>query len=548
MPQYLSTDEIRSRWTAFFVRAGHKHVGSDSLVPQNDPSVLFTGAGMNQFKDHFLGRAKLEHPRQRAVTVQKCLRTADIDNVGRTPNHHTFFEMLGNFSFGDYFKKEAVQWAWEFCTDPVHGLGLEKDRLSVTIFGGDPKLGVEKDTEAEEWWRKFAPELRNADGSWRLYCYGEHDNFWPADAPSLGPNGPCGPCSEIYYDTKPEQGAPERVAESKDPVRYVEIWNLVFTQFNRCGAGVPPASGSAGVPPASVGVGKLEPLSQKNIDTGAGLERIARVMQGKSNNYEIDLLFPIVQTVAGIAHKEYGKDSDDARRMRRITDHVRAAVFCIADGVAPKNEGRNYVVRRLMRRAILDGQDLGIQEPFLGEVAKAVIKQMSAGYPELAPRTQTLVRLIEEEEAAFDRTLVQGRQQFDQIAAAMKGQKRTTIAGAAAFRLWDTFGFPIELTLELAQAQGLQVNMAEFQVEMDEAVKRSHAGSAMTKEIFGSGPVAELKQKFAGQSTVFRGYDQLRLEGAQVLALIQNEKLTDHAGPGEALVLLDATPFYAESG
>ena len=530
MPKYLSTDEIRARWTAFFVRAGHKHVPSDSLVPRNDPSVLFTGAGMNQFKDHFLGRARLDHPRQRAVTVQKCIRTADIDNVGRTPNHHTFFEMLGNFSFGDYFKMEAVQWAWEFCTDPERGLGLEKDRLSATIFGGDPKLGIEKDTEAEEWWRKSAPELRNPDGSWRIYCYGEHDNFWPADAPSLGPNGPCGPCSEIYYDTKPEQGAPERVAESQDPTRYVEIWNLVFTQFNR------------------VDVGKLEPLSQKNIDTGAGLERIARVLQTQPNNFEIDLLFPVVQAVAAIAGEQYSQSSDDGRRMRRITDHVRAAVFCIADGVAPKNEGRNYVVRRLMRRAILDGQDLGIKEPFLGEVAKVVVKQMSAGYPELAARTQTLVRLIEEEEAAFDRTLVQGRQQFNQITAAMKAQHQTVIAGPAAFRLWDTFGFPIELTIELAQAQGLEVEVQAFKREMEKAAQRSQADSAMSKEIFESGPVAELKKTFAGQNTAFRGYEQLRLDGAQVLALVQGSKLADQAEPGEAIVLLDSTTFYAESG
>ena len=530
MPMYLSTNEIRKRWIDFFVHEGHKYVFSDSLVPRNDPSVLFTGAGMNQFKDNFLGRARLDHVSQRAVTVQKCIRTGDIDNVGRTPNHHTFFEMLGNFSFGDYFKKEAVEWAWKFCTDPVSGLGMEKERLNVTVFGGDPRLGIEKDSEAEKWWKTYAPELQNKDGSWRIYEYGEHDNFWPADAPSLGPNGPCGPCSEIYYDTRPEQGTPERVAESKDPARYVEIWNLVFTQFNR------------------LGVGKLEPLSQKNIDTGAGLERMARVLQQKPNNYEIDLLFPIVQKAARLAGKEYGKNPDDDRRMRRITDHTRAAVFCIADGVAPKNEGRNYVVRRLMRRAMLDGRELGITDPFLGAMAQAVIRQMSPAYPELESRTQNLVRIVEEEENAFNRTLAQGRQHFADAAANARKCGANAISGADAFRLWDTFGFPLELTTELAQSAGLNVDTAGFEAAMEEAVRKSQDKSTMAKDIFGSGPVADLKKMHAGKPTEFLGYEHLRVEGARILALIQNDKLVDVAQSGEAMALLDRTPFYAESG
>jgi alanyl-tRNA synthetase len=606
MPPFLTTDQIRQRWTAFFVRHGHKHLASDSLVPANDPSVLFTGAGMNQFKDNFLGRAKLNHPQQRATTVQKCIRTGDIDNVGRTPSHHTLFEMLGNFSFGDYFKKEAVQWGWEFCTDAAHGLGLEPDRLSVTIYGGNEKLGIGRDDEAGECWKKSAPALRNKDGSWRIYEYGDHDNFWPADAPEQGPNGPCGPCSEIYYDMKPEQGAPEPVADSKDPTRYVEIWNLVFTQFNR------------------VDVGKLEPLSQKNIDTGAGLERMARVIQRKAGNFEIDLLFPIVEEVARIAGKKYGVNADDDRRMRRITDHTRAAVFCIADGVTPRNEGRNYVVRRLMRRAILDGGELGINDPFLGTVATAVIKQMSVGYPELPPREQTLVRLIEEEETAFDRTLNQGRHVLNiklgdmvirEITAEPSGpfalmyprlhehiakkqvrlldaggqtgriyfpsigrdfgeqeEKLRTImaevseelvaargdvaepgrslvlSGRDAFAMWDTFGFPIELTNEIAAARGFKVDTAGFKREMEEAVKRSQAGSALSKDIFGSGPVAELKKRFAGHGTIFKGYETLCVANAKVLAIVQGDALVDAAQPGEALVLLDQTPFYGESG
>ena len=529
MPKYLTTDEIRKRWIDFFVQQGHKSIASDSLVPQNDPSVLFTGAGMNQFKDNFMGRAKLDHPKQRAVTVQKCIRTGDIDNVGRTPSHHTFFEMLGNFSFGDYFKKEAIEWAWAFCTDPARGLGLEKDRLSVTIYGGNPALNIGPDEEADTFWKQFAPELKNADGSWRIYKYGDKDNFWPANAPTDGPNGPSGPCSEIYYDTKPEQGTPEPVADSKDPRRYVEIWNLVFTQFNR------------------VDVGKLVPLSQKNIDTGAGLERMARVIQVKVSNFEIDLLFPVVEEVARLAGKKYESASDDGRRMRRITDHTRAAVFCIADGVAPKNEGRNYVVRRLMRRAILDGRELGITSAFLGKVAKVVIKQMSAGYPELAPREATLVRLIEEEETAFTRTLEHGRQVFEEVVGKLKQQSKKQISGADAFRLWDTFGFPLELTTELAESAGFSVDEKGYAAELEDAVKRSQAGSGMAKEIFESGPMAELKKQYAGKSTNFLGYDALRAP-AKVLAIVQKNELRQEGTSGEAIVLLEQTPFYAESG
>lgn len=536
MPQFLTTDEIRRRWIAFFVARGHKAMASDSLVPKNDPSVLFTGAGMNQFKDHFMGRARIDHPQQRAVTVQKCLRTGDIDNVGRTPSHHTFFEMLGNFSFGDYFKKEAVAWAWEFCTDPNVGLGLEKDRMSVTIYGGNASLGIGADDEAEKYWKLTAPQLQNKDGSWRIYKYGDKDNFWPANAPTDGPNGPSGPCSEIYFDTKPEQGAPEPVADSKDPRRYVEIWNLVFTQFNR------------------VDVGKLESLGRQNIDTGAGLERMARVIQDAAtgnvkNNYEIDLLRPIVDEVARIANKKYESASEDGRRMRRITDHARAAVFCIADGVAPKNEGRNYVVRRLMRRAILDGRELGITEPFFGKVARVAIRQMSVGYPEIhGPREGTIVRLIEEEEAAFNRTLNAGRQVFVDLAWSVKAAGKTEIPGSEVFRLWDTFGFPLELTLELAEAEKLSVDKKGYDASYNEAIKRSQAGSTMAKEIFESGPVAEIKKKFAGKPTQFMGYNSLSVAGAQVLAIAQNGELKEEAASGEAIVLLDRTPFYGESG
>jgi alanyl-tRNA synthetase len=531
MPQFLPTDEIRKRWIAFFVSKEHKHIASGGLIPQNDPSVLFTGAGMNQFKDNFLGRAKIDHPRQRAVTVQKCVRAGDIDNVGRTASHHTFFEMLGNFSFGDYFKKEAIQWAAEFLVDPKAGLGLETERLSVTVYAGDPKLNLKPDEEAIAYWKQYAPWLKDpkategVEPGWRIYAYGEHDNFWPAAAPSNGPNGPCGPCSEIYYDMQPGD-PPKPVAE--DSKRYCEIWNLVFTGYDR------------------QDVGKIAPLPKPNIDTGAGLERMARVIQGKASNFDIDLLVPIVQTVAKRAKKEYGKDFDSDRRMRRITDHIRMATFAIADGAQPKNEGRNYVVRRLMRRAILDGQELGIDTVFTGQIAAAVIEQMKVGYPELAPRRETLVRLVEEEEKSFDRTLKQGRQRFDEVVAKVKQSGTKQIAGADAFRLWDTSGFPIELTREEAEQQGLQVDEAGFRVEQEKAKERTRDGGG--DPIFQGGPLAQLKEKFAGQPTVFEGYRELHVENAVVLAIIEGDKLVDRACDTKVTVLVDRTPFYGESG
>ncbi|MCK6471311.1 MAG: alanine--tRNA ligase [Planctomycetes bacterium] len=609
MPKPLTMDEIRRRFVAFFVKRGHKHVPADSLVPANDPSVLFTGAGMNQFKDHFAGIAKLDHPQQRAVTVQPCVRASDIGNVGRTPNHHACFEMLGNFSFGDYFKDEAVQWAVEFATDPENGLGMDPRRISVTVYAGDAKLGVPKDEEAIAAWKKHAPWLKDerAKGGWRIYEYGEHENFWPAGAPSEGPNGPCGPCSELFYDTHPAwhedpSKVPAPVPVEDDKLRYAEFWNLVFTQYNRRD------------------IGKLDPLPSRNIDTGSGLERVARLVQGKPNNFENDLLFPIVETVAKIAGKPYGADFEDSRRMRRITDHVRFAVWAIHDGVAPKNEGRNYVVRRLMRRAILDGQELGIQDPFLARVAEKVFVQLREGYPHLEKRKEQILRIMEEEERTFNQTLAVGRQhlgaQIDnkiieylyhnpgckaavllkattswmkefgiepkqmpngELAwktvgagdfkkmniSEVKGVKEEielkqeslkncgetiVFSGRVAFMFWDTYGFPLELTQEECGRYGLVVDQQDYEKAFEEARRRSQDGSAMSKEIFKSGPLAEIQRRFAGKPTDFKGYAALKHEGAKVLALVQNGAEVQEAQPGEATVLLDATPFYAESG
>ncbi|GMV83205.1 MAG: alanine--tRNA ligase [Planctomycetota bacterium] len=537
MPTFLTTDEIRRRWIEFFKSKGHLHVPADSLVPANDPSVLFTGAGMNQFKDHFAGIAKLDHPHQRAVTVQPCVRASDIENVGRTPNHHACFEMLGNFSFGDYFKTEAIEWAVEFLTDAARGLGLDPRRLSVTVFKGDEKLKIEKDQEAIAAWQRFAPWLKDEriSGGWRIHEYGEHDNFWPADAPSLGPNGPCGPCSEIYYDTHPAWNddpskVPPPVPVTEDEKRYCEIWNLVFTQFDRRDVGV------------------LKPLPQKNIDTGSGLERMARVIQGKPNNYEIDLLFPVVLEVGKLAGKAYGKNADDDRRMRRITDHVRFAVIAIHDGVPPKNEGRNYVVRRLMRRAMLDGRELGIEGLFLPAVASAVIRQMKVGYPSLAKKEDAIQRTITEEEKNFDRTLTHGRQHFVERIASLRKSGARMLSGADAFKLWDTYGFPIELTVESADSEGIKVDLTGYESELEAAKERSRSGSDMAGEIFKSGPLAEIARIFAKQPTEFMGYDQLAVDDAEVLAIVQNGQMVEIAYSGAAIVLLDGTPFYAESG
>jgi len=593
MPEPLPTDEIRRRFIAFFVSKGHKHLSADSLVPANDKSVLFTGAGMNQFKDHFLGRAKLDHPQQRAVTVQPCVRTADIENVGRTPNHHACFEMLGNFSFGDYFKNEAVQWAAEFILDPKTGLGLEKERISVTVYGGNAKLGIQKDEEAIAAWKKHAPWLQDpkAPGGWRIYEYGDHDNYWPADAPEQGPNGPSGPCSEIYYDTKPEQGAPEPVADSKDKDRYCEFWNLVFTQYNR------------------VGVGKLEPLKNKNIDTGSGLERVARLLQDKPNNYEIDLLFPVVKAVSKLCGKEYGKDFEQDRRMRRITDHVRFAVFAIADGVKPGRNEREYVLRRLLRRAILDGKELGINDLFLNLIAWELIQKMGVGYPDFHKKTEAVFGILQSEEIAFNKTLVSGQERIDSMLMtitwhqltktgnkdlisifpiAHKSIENSTIRlmtlddgtpnfgsfsaneaiaewhrnkhklnkvdhninldGALAFEFWDTFGFPLELTEEICQRYEIKVNKSDFEHSKNKAVEQSKKGSTIQTEIFASGPVQELKAKYAGKLTVFEGYGKTVFDGAKVLAIVHDGKVVERAEAGQALVLLDRTPFYAESG
>jgi len=508
VPKPIKTDEIRAAFMEFFQQLGHRVYPSDSLVPTNDPSLLFTGSGMNQFKDAFLGKGNLGFTR--CVTSQKCLRVPDIENVGRTTDHHTFFEMLGNFSFGDYFKDKAIAWAWEFSLDVM---ALDPQRLVVSVH--------DKDDEAYRIWRHKIG--LPAD---RIYRYGDDENFWPADAPTKGPNGPCGPDSEMFFDTGVGCGRP--TCEPRcDCRRFVEYWNLVFTQFNRKGVNV------------------LEPLAQKNIDTGMGLERMARIMQGVASNFDIDIFTPILQQIAHVTGASYQRDTDRGARMRRIADHVRAVVFCLSDGVLFSNEGRGYVIRRLLRRCVRDGRELGVHDAFLYKLVPVVASVMQAQYPEIAQRSENLARYIQTEEERFHQTLEQGMRLLEERIASLRKAKQAILPGEQAFQLYDTFGFPLDLTELILQERGMQVDRGGFEQHM--ARQREQARKARgIVSIFGTGPVAKIKE-FA-KPTKFLGYDTLETEG-KVLAIVHGEELVDRAQEGDELqVVLDRTSLYGESG
>jgi alanyl-tRNA synthetase len=497
----MKTDELREKYLAFFQTKGCVRRPSDVLVPRWDPSVLFTPAGMNQFKDHFLGRCKLEFTR--ATTCQKCLRTGDIDNVGRTAYHHTFFEMMGNFSFGDYFKREAIHWAWEFLTSPKW-LGLAPDRLSATIYLDDE--------EAASIWLdeiKLPPD--------RLQRLGEDENFWPANAPSQGPDGVCGPCSEIYYHTSFGQ---------------VEIWNLVFTQFNRVGE-----------PPNN-----LRPLPSKNIDTGMGLERTASVLQGVESNFHIDILRPLVEAAGEVCGVAYDPADENGRRLRRIADHVRACAFAIHENVYPGNKKQGYVIRRLLRRAVLDGHQLGVHEPFLHHLVGRVAELMKKPYPELSETVATVANVIEKEEANFLATIDDGLNRIERIFEQMKGQRRGVVSGAEAADMFQTHGFPPELFETLAAERNLAFDWHGFRAEMEQHGIESGGGQKV--ELFRHDPLEALKKALHGSR--FLGYDALEVRDAKVIGIIANEQLcdqideVDHEHP--VVVVLDQTPFYGEMG
>lgn len=499
----MKTDELRESYLAFFASKGCVRRPSDVLIPRGDKTVLFTPAGMNQFKNQFLGIGPIDFTA--ATTCQKCVRTGDIGNVGVTTRHHTFFEMLGNFSFGGYFKKEAIHWAWEYLTSKKW-LGLEKDRLTVTVYLDDD--------EAFDIWNK---EI-GLDPS-RISRLDEAENFWPASAPSQGPDGVCGPCSEIYYLTP---GAPAPV----------EIWNLVFTQFNRLGN-----------PPNN-----LHPLPKKNIDTGMGLERTASVMQGVLSNFEIDILKPLCIAAGEVVGAKYEYAGKTGRPMRRIADHLRACAFAIHEGVAPGSNGAEYIIRLLLRRALLEGYLLGKQEPFLHKLVPTVIELMKGPYPELIETEKSVVNTIRDEEATFLGTIDRGLAKFDKLVEKVKKDGGTVLPGEAVFDLHQTDGFVYDLSVAVAADRGLTVDEAGFKKAEQGHKEISGQGSW---GVMAAGPLDEI-QKEVGD-TKFLAYDATeataKVVGILVLRDGNTERVTQLSDTGlTAQVILDQSPFYGESG
>jgi alanyl-tRNA synthetase len=499
----MTSNELRQLYIDFFKERGHVHRPSASLVP-DDPTVLFTVAGMVQFKPYFLGT--VPKPYTRAVTSQKCVRTNDIENVGYTPRHHTFFEMLGNFSFGDYFKEDAIAWAWEFLTKVC---GLEKEKLWVTVYRDDD--------EAHDIWKNKVgvPEKR-------IVRMGDKTNFW-----TMGDTGPCGPCTEILYDKGHTPGKPE-AGPDEDEDRYMEIWNLVFTQFDRQADG------------------RLEPLPQKNIDTGMGLERLAAVVQKVPSNFDTDLFQPLIQAIAKLTMTRYGKDSKADSSLRVIADHIRSAAFLIADGVLPGNEGRGYVLRRILRRAVRHGKLLGLNETFLYHLVPNVAEMMGQAYPELMERREHITSVVKNEEDRFQHTLDSGLAILNDMMAELKAAGKNTLTGAQTFQLYDTYGFPLDLTREIAQEHKLLLDEAGFNQAMEKQRQRARLAWVGS----GDRELPPVVRSLGGTvaPTQFTGYHELKSE-AQVMALIVAGQKVDHAAEGQdVLVLLDRTPCYAESG
>ncbi len=497
----MKTDEIREKYLSFFESKGHTRQVSDVLVPRWDPSVLFTPAGKNQFKDHFLGKVKLEFTR--ATTCQKCLRTGDIDNVGRTAYHHTFFEMLGNFSFGDYFKREAINWAWELLTSK-QWFGIHPDQLTVTVY-------LDDDEAAEIWQKEIGLQTS------RIERMGEDDNFWPAGAPSKGPDGVCGPCSEIFF--KPANGG-----------KSFEIWNLVFTQFNRVGG-----------PPNN-----LRPLPSKNIDTGMGLERIAAALQGVETNYHIDILRPLVEAAGEVVGVKYDPASDNGRRLRRIADHIRACTFAVHENVLPGAKKQNYVIRRLMRRAILDGYQLGKRDPFMFELVQVVAQLMKTPYPELGDTIERVQSGIKAEESSFFGTVGTAVTHIERMFEKMRTTGQVSVSGADAAILYTTHGVPPELVESMAAELNFAFDWAGYQEWM---IKHGQESGGATHVLFKTGPIEALKK--ALKTTEFLGYETTE-SSAEIRGIVAQEHLLDaltevgHDNPVQ--VVLDRSPFYAESG
>ena len=505
-PKPFGLNELREMFLKFFESKDHLRLPSFSLIPQDDPSLLLINSGMAPMKPYFTGEK--EPPRHRICTCQKCIRTGDIENIGKTARHGTYFEMLGNFSFGDYFKHEAIAWSWEFLTSP-EWVGLDPDRLYPSIY--------EDDDEAFAIWNKeigIAPE--------RIFRFGKADNFWEHGS------GPCGPCSEIYYDRgeKFGCGSPDCTVGCECD-RYIEVWNNVFSQFDNDGQG------------------NYTELKQKNIDTGMGLERLACVCQGVDSLFDVDTVMHITHKVSEITGAHYGQSHEKDVSLRVITDHIRSAVFMICDGVQPSNEGRGYVLRRLLRRAARHGKLLGVNEPFLYQVCGTVIRENEGHYPELRERQKFITKLIRVEEENFAKTIDGGLRIFGEMLADHQSKGEKTFSGADAFKLYDTYGFPLDLTLEMVEEQGMTLDQEDFQKRMEEQRQRARKAREALGDLGWTG--VEFGKDVP--ETQFVGYTEHAVLDANVVALVVENEPAEVLMPGvEGIVVLDKTPFYAEMG
>jgi len=505
----MKAQEIREAFLDFFSKKNHKIVKSSPLLPKDDPTILFTNAGMNQFKNIFLGLEKRSY--KRAASVQKCLRVSgkhnDLEQVGKTNKHHTFFEMLGNFSFGDYFKKEAIEFAWELVTEVFK---LKKDKIYASVY--------EEDDEAFKIWNDgigLSPD--------RIFRYGKEDNYW-----AMGDTGPCGPCSEIHYDVDSgiEEGEPSRlIAEGND--RFLELWNLVFMQYYQDEKG------------------KLQPLPSPSIDTGMGLERVATSLQGKKSNFDTDLFLPLIEAVCDLAQREYPSNDEGDISVRIIADHIRALSFLIVDGIMPSNEGRGYVLRRLIRRAFRHGNLLGIQEPFLYKLVGVVCDIMKDAYPELLPSANYIAKLCQSEEKRFSTTLSSGLRTFNQFIEETKKKGEKAFPGEKAFKLYDTFGFPLDLSKELAEERNMVVDEKSFYSELEQQRHRARLSWQGASKQKGK----KVYEKLKDLHVRYVGYEKEIVPDAEILALLKKGNEVQELKEGDSgEIFLNETPFYAEAG
>ncbi len=511
-PKPYGLNELREMFLKFFESKGHLRLPSFSLIPRNDASLLLINSGMAPMKPWFTGEE--EPPRHRVCTCQKCIRTGDIENIGKTARHGTYFEMLGNFSFGDYFKKEAIPFAWEFLTSP-EWVGLDPERLYPSVFAGNETTPA--DDEAFRIWHEVIGIPKE-----HIFKFGKEDNFWEHGS------GPCGPCSEIYYDRGEQWGCGKPgCTVGCDCDRYIEVWNVVFSQFDNDGEG------------------HYEELKQKNIDTGMGLERLACVCQGVASLFDVDTVMNITNKVSEITHAHYGESKDKDVSLRVITDHIRSATFMICDGVLPSNEGRGYVLRRLLRRAARHGKLLGVNEPFLYTVCDTVIHENEGHYPELRERQDYITKVIRVEEENFAKTIDGGLKIFGDMLKGHQAKGEKTFSGADAFKLYDTYGFPVDLTLEMVEEQGMTLDEAEFHKQMDEQRQRARKA----REALGDLGWAGVEFGKEVPATEFVGYTENAVMDARVVAIVAEGQQVDEIVSGvEAIVVLDRTPFYAEMG